>query len=104
MGVFDQSLDRVIPITPESLKEDGWEQVLLSGISRDIHLPIYGIYVKSFADDIILCTLVETINHNNILVYKISFYNKAMELGCDDCTELTHMDGIDMILKKYGII
>lgn len=93
MCIFDQSLDRVIPITPESLKEDGWEQV-----------PLSGIYAKSFVDDIILCTLVETINHNNVLVYKISFYNKAMELGCDDCTELTHMDGIDLILQKYGIV
>lgn len=104
MSIFDQSLDRVIPITPKSLKEDGWEQVLLSGISPDIHRPIYGIYAKSFVDDIILCTLVETINHNNELVYKLSFYDKVIESGCDDCTELTHMDGIDIILNKYGII
>lgn len=97
MCIFDQLIDRVIPITYESLKEDGWEQVPSSGIYQNI-------YVKSFIDDIILCTLVATINHNNVLVYKISFYNKAMELGCDDCTELTHMDGIDIILKKYGII
>ena len=27
MSVFDQSLDRVIPITPKSLKEDGYEFV-----------------------------------------------------------------------------
>lgn len=104
MGVFDQSLDRVIPITPESLKEDGWEQVPLSGISPDIHRPIYEIYVKNFVDGIILCTLVATINHNNELVYKLSFYNKAIGAGYDDYNELIHMDGIDLILQKYGII
>lgn len=104
MSVFDQSLDRVILITPESLKEDGWEQVPLSGISPDIHRPIYEIYVKNFVDGIILCTLVATINHNSELVYKLSFYNKAIGVGCDDCTELTYMDGIDMLLKKYGFI
>ena len=93
MSVFDQSLDRVIPITPESLKEDGWEQV-----------PLSGIYAKSFVDDIILCTLVATINHDSELVYKLSFYNKAIGVGCDICTELTYMDGIDIPLKKYGII
>lgn len=93
MGVFDQSLDRVIPITPESLKEDGWEQV-----------PLSGIYAKSFVDGIILCTLVATINHNNELVYKLSFYNKAIGAGYDDYNELIHMDGIDLILQKYGII
>lgn len=104
MSVFDQSLDRVIPITYESLKEDGWEPIPLCGISHDRPWPIYGRYEKSFDDGIISCTLIATINHNTELVYKLSFYDNVVDTGCHDCTELTHMDGIDMILKRYGII
>lgn len=104
MSVFDQSLNRVIPITYESLKEDGWEQIPLCGISHDILWPIYGRYEKSFNDGAISCTLVVTINHNNELVYKLSFYDNIDETVYSDCTELTYMDGIDIILKKYGII
>ena len=104
MSVFDQSLDRVISITPESLKEDGWEQMPLCSISQDTPQSIYRRYEKSFDDGVILCTLATTINHNKELVYRLSFHDKAINLRCHDFTELTHMDGIDIILERYGII
>ena len=104
MSVFDQSLDRVIPITPKSLKEDGWEQMPLCNISQDMPRSIYRRYEKSFDDGVILCTLVTTTNHNKELVYRFSFYDNVINLRCHDFSELTYMDSIDLILNKYGII
>ena len=104
MSVFDQSLDRVIPITPELLKEDGWEQMPLCSISQDMSRSIYRRYEKSFDDGVILCTLVTTTNHNKELVYRFSFYDNAIGPRCYDFSELIYMDNIDIILNKYGII
>lgn len=103
MSVFDIN-EQLELITHQKLIEDGWMRVPVGGISQDVCWPIYGRYVKDFNKGITSCDLIATIDYDQRLIYELRIYDNVMNSVRCNYIKVTYIDGLKILLHKYGCI